>query len=277
MARGLVAICLAATMAFSYWPPALSESEIIRQYASPTLKITIERTAERGCNIYIARIWVAEPSQQIHKAAATWRKNLAFPGELAGEEAVLLINGSGFLSPTYPSYDPEYGKPEDNYFTSLGSIVMTGGVVLRQLDARDFTGLCLEEEGLMLRQGVPTREVAARAGETWAFLENSVLIKDRKPALREPRTPHERSVHRQFAARTVIACTDPHTFIVVSIRKNKEGYGFSLEQTALFMQRFEPEWAFNLDGGGSSAMIFRGQTLAGNQRQVFDCLYFAEE
>ena len=247
-----------------------------RAHASDTLKITIERLDVKGIPVYISHIWVEDPAQ-ICKETAVWRRNLATVGEMVqGRGAVLAVNGSGFLSPTYPSTVRAYGPPEQNHYTSLGSVVVTHGEVFREIESLHFTGIALEEDGLALYLDVENADVLAGARETWAFVGNCVLIRDGEIVLPEPTGSHESSVSRQFAPRTVIARQDANNYLIFSIRKDKDGFGFDLQQTAALVAKYGVEWAFNLDGGGSTALLFKEETLAGGQREVFDCLYFVE-
>ena len=69
---------------------------IVRRYDSPTLKYTIERFTMEGEKCYLSRIWVQDPSRQIRKATAAWKKNVSRPGNIIKKlpEAALAVNGS---------------------------------------------------------------------------------------------------------------------------------------------------------------------------------------
>ena len=74
---------------------------------------------------------------------------------------------------------------------------------------------------------------------------------------------------------------DLHYVFVVSDGRTDESEGLSLYQLAEFMSELGAETAYNLDGGGSSSMVFNGNvinnpTTSGNrikERSVSDIVY----
>ena len=82
--------------------------------------------------------------------------------------------------------------------------------------------------------------------------------------------------------RTAIGIVDElHYLFVVSDGRTSESDGLSLSQLAEFMQRLGAQTAYNLDGGGSSTMVFNGSlinnpTTSGRsikERSVSDIVY----
>ena len=82
--------------------------------------------------------------------------------------------------------------------------------------------------------------------------------------------------------RTAIGVIDDlHYLFVVSDGRTEESEGLSLYELAAFMQQLGAETAYNLDGGGSSTMVFNGEiinnpTSGGNrikERKVSDIVY----
>ena len=66
-----------------------------------------------------------------------WGKSLAQPLALAKQipETVLATNASGYITKAYPDLPEGYpGTSKDYYFTTLGSVVVTDGRVLRALE-----------------------------------------------------------------------------------------------------------------------------------------------
>ena len=81
---------------------------------------------------YLTRVWVQDPVRQIRKATSSWKQNVKQPEKLIAkiDGAALAINGSGFISPTYPWIPEDYpGTNEDYYYTPLGSVTVTDGEV----------------------------------------------------------------------------------------------------------------------------------------------------
>ena len=85
--------------------------------------------------------------------------------------------------------------------------------------------------------------------------------------------------------RTAIGITADGTYLfVVSDGRTEESEGLSLEQLAEFMQSMGAVTAYNLDGGGSSTMVFNGTVVnnptggkaghgTGSERSVSDIVY----
>ena len=82
--------------------------------------------------------------------------------------------------------------------------------------------------------------------------------------------------------RTAIGMIAPlHYVLVVSDGRTEESQGLSLYQLAEFMQSLGITTAYNLDGGGSSTMVFEGElvnkpTSGGSsikERSVSDIVY----
>ncbi len=248
--------------------------EVFREHSSETIRVTIEKTRENGCRILVAKIWLQEPERQIRKATADWRVKLRYPSRMPDtDDAVILINASGFLSPDFPSTIEAYGRPRENHYTSLGSLVRTGGEVFRDIPI-PFTGIALGENGLEMYHEVPNADVIG--DNTWAFLDNCCIVKDGELAIGEPKTPHEKKVQTFSAARTVIAKIDANNYVIICVEGNEDKKGFTFKRMGEFVMEFQPEWAFNLDGGSSIAMVFQGEVVLGDNRKVFDVMYFTE-
>jgi exopolysaccharide biosynthesis protein len=86
--------------------------------------------------------------------------------------------------------------------------------------------------------------------------------------------------------RTAIGQVGPlHYIAVVSDGRTSESTGLSLQQLAQVMAQYGCTTAYNLDGGGSSTMVFNGSvvnqpTTNGNsisERSVSDCVYIGYE
>ena len=82
--------------------------------------------------------------------------------------------------------------------------------------------------------------------------------------------------------RTAIGLIDNnHYLFVVSDGRTQESEGLSLYQLAQFMKSLGAKTAYNLDGGGSSTMVFQGSlinkpTTSGRdirERKVSDIVY----
>ena len=128
------------------------------------------------------------------------------------------------------------------------------------------------------------REISAREllsqGAVQVFSFGPALLEDGEIAVSE-----QDEVGRAMAdnPRTAIGILgENHYLLVVSDGRTQESQGLTLRQLACFMQSLGAETAYNLDGGGSSTMVFKGQvvntpTTNGHsiqERSVSDIVYF---
>ena len=255
--------------------------KIVRRYDSPTLKYTIERFTMEGEKCYLSRIWVQDPSRQIRKATADWKKNVSRPGNIIKKipEAALAVNGSGFVSPLYPEIPENYpGTSEDYYYTPLGSLTVTDGEIYRNLEGVPYYGLALDSDGLQMYTGADNGEVlAANPSQTWSFYVDCPMLRNNEDLL-----PENWPFADRKASRTIIARLNRNNYLILTVTKSK-GKGLSLRRAQKFFQaNFNAEWVYNLDGGQSFALLSRKQgkkkinTLAGGSVRVVDVLAFAE-
>ena len=254
---------------------------IVRRYDSPTLKYTIERFTMEGEKCYLSRIWVQDPSRQIRKATAAWKKNVSRPGNIIKKlpEAALAVNGSGFVSPLYPEIPENYpGTSEDYYYTPLGSLTVTDGEVFRNLEGVPYYGLALDADGLQMYTGADNGEVlATEPSQTWSFYVGCPMLRNNEDIL-----PEEWKFADQKASRTIIGRLDRNNYLILTVTKSK-GKGVSLRRAQkFFLENFNAEWVYNLDGGQSYALMSRKQgkkkitTLAGGSVRVVDVMGFTE-
>ena len=251
-------------------------------YDTPTLKYTIETFLMNGERCYLTRIWMKDPARQIRKATGKWKKSLEFPKTMAMmlPEAVLLINGSGYVSPQFPEIPDNYpGENRDYYYTPLGSLTVTDGEIFRNLDGVPYYGLILNGDGLQMITGEDNEDVLRmNPTQTWSFYTACPMLRNNEDLL-----PEEWRFADQRAARTCIGRLDRHDYLILSVREDTKG-GISLRRALTFFQDNFPqaEWVYDLDGGPSSALLCREQgkkkvrTIMGGGAKDADCMAFAE-
>ncbi|MBQ8159759.1 MAG: phosphodiester glycosidase family protein [Clostridia bacterium] len=254
-------------------------NKIMRRYDSDTLKFTIERFLIGRNTCYLTKVWMKEPGRQIKKENAQWGKHLALPETLAKriDQVALVINGSGYISPVYPEIPDDYpGESKDYFYTSYGSLAITDGTILRALDGVSYTGLTLEEDGLHMYvdEEIPLI-LLNQPTQTWSFYDKCALIQN-----------HESIVDRTWdfanhkATRTIIAKVNRNNYLILTATNSR---GIMLTSaTDFLLETFDPEWAFNLDGGPSSALLARKPTQSkvtrvfGGEKKDFDIMGFIE-
>ncbi|MCR5565893.1 MAG: phosphodiester glycosidase family protein [Clostridiales bacterium] len=254
----------------------------IRQiYDSPTLKYTVEKLIYDGEACYLTRVWVQDPARQIRKPTSTWRKNVKGPQKILAriDGVALAINGSGFVSPSFPEIPDNYpGKSNDYYYTPLGSLTVTDGEVFRNLEGVSYYGLALDEDGLQMYVDADNGEVlATNPVQTWSFYIECPMLRNNEDIL-----PAEWKFADRRAARTVIGRLDRNNYLILTV-SDERGRGVTLRRAAAFFQEhFDTEWVYNLDGGMSSALLTRKQgkkligTIYHGGSSIVDMMAFTE-
>ena len=253
-----------------------------RQYDSTTLKYKMETFKIQGVRCYLTKVWLWDPGKQIRKVTSEWRKNIMLPRHMAEKlpEAALVINGSGYWNPTYPDVPENYpGVPADYFYTPWGSLTVTDGEVLRNLEGIPYTGLTLEEDGLHMYVGEETGKVLEHSPiQTWSFRDLCPLQLNGKVL-----TPPDWEWAGKKARRTVIGRVDRNNYLILSVTTEDGGTGITLHDVNNFFQKyFELEWLYNLDGGPSSALLARKygkkkmNTVMGGSAKDVDIMAFTE-
>lgn len=249
-------------------------------YDTDTLRYAIVRFTLQGTTCYLTRIWMADPGRQIHKATAVWEESLAYPSDMAStvDGAALAINGSGYVSPIFPWIPENYPGVSENYhYTPLGSLTITDGVIFRNLESVPYYGLTLQEDGLHLHVGEDNDSVLAGSPtQTWSFYVECPLIQDGQDIL-------DRSwpFANRKAIRTIIAKKDSNNYVLLTV--TSKGGGLPVTDCVDFLlEQIQPEWAYNLDGGPSSALLYRTRyqkalhVMYGNTSKDADAMVFTE-
>lgn len=229
----------------------------VAEHVSDTLRWRIEEIQVEEVGCYLTWIWMAEPGNQIGKATADWRENI-LPADVLAQrapQASLLINGSGYVTRTYSWIPENYpGTSEDYYFTPLGSLTVTDGEVYRCLSGVPYYGLTLGRDGLRLHVNDDPAGVLAEAPtQTWSFYVECPIIEDHRSIL----DPDWAFTHVR-AMRTIICRMDAHNYLILTVTRQKGG--LTMQQCVDFLlNAFSPEWAYNLDGGPSAALMYRDE------------------
>ena len=269
------------------YPPEEYEfaKRVYASYESETLIYRIESFTLDGVKCLLTKVWVQDPGRQIRKANAPWGESLGNPLALAKQipGTVLATNASGYITKAYPDIPENYpGESKDYFFTTLGSLVVTDGEILRNLEGVPFYGLALSENGITLYRGTDNETVlATQPSQTWAFFETCAMQVNGEDAL-----PEEGSwpMAKESHPRTVIARVNRNNYLMLHVPNREDSFGLSLYRiNRFFSAHFETEWVYTLDGGYSTTLIYKGQEknarltrLAPNRQPVADILCFTE-
>jgi len=126
--------------------------------------------------------------------------------------AALVINGSGYVSPEFPDIPDNYpGESKDYFYTPLGSVTVTDGEVLRNLEGVPYYGLALTEDGLQMYTGTDNEEVLAEEpAQTWSFYTTCPMLRDNVDLL-----PSSWAFADRRASRTITSAWHPRRDTVI--------------------------------------------------------------
>ena len=241
-----------------------ADSANSRTYQDENVSVTLTEQTVNGTAVYVADVQLSS-AEYLKTAFANdaYGKNVTAKTSAiaAAHDAILAINGD------------YYGARERGY-------VIRNGIIYRDVaDSADV--LCIYADGTMEivdPATVTVQELLAR-GVWQAFSFGPALVEDGAVTVSEG---DEVGKAKASNPRTAVGMIDPlHYVFVVSDGRTDASEGLSLYELAQFMQTLGVETAYNLDGGGSSTMVFQGEvinnpTTSGNsikERGVSDIVY----
>ena len=246
-------------------PTSQQPDSTATSYQDENITITLTQYREYDTSIYVADITLSSPEYlQTALAQNAYGRNVTEKtSEMAVENgAILAINGD------------YYGAQESGY-------VLRNGVLYRGIAERGQEDLVIYEDGsfeIITEDEVTAQELLDR-GAVQILSFGPALVTDSEVYVT---AGEEVGKAKSSNPRTAIGVIDDlHYVFVVSDGRTDESEGLSLYQLAEFMSRLGAETAYNLDGGGSSSMVFNGNvinnpTTSGNrikERSVSDIVY----
>ena len=232
-------------------------------YSDDNMDIELSAYREYDTTIYVAEVSADSAYLKTAFANGTYGKNVtAKTSEIAGSTgAILAINGDF------------YGTQEKGY-------VVRDGVVYRDTAKNGQEDLVIYSDGSFgfINEGEVTAQELVDAGAEQVLSFGPALVTDGQISVSEGE-----EVGKAMASnpRTAIAQTaDGKYLFIVADGRTSESAGVSLSQLAQFLQSIGAVNAYNLDGGGSSTMVFNG-TVVNNpttggrikERSVSDIVY----
>lgn len=234
-------------------------------YEDDNIKITIDEYYENSTKIYVADININN-SKLLKTAFAnnTYGKNITKKTSEISEDlnAILTINGD------------YYGVQEKGY-------VIKNGILYRSQSRTNQEDLVIYEDGsfeIINEDDISASELLSKGVYNLLSFGPS-LLQDGKISISKN---YEVAKAMNSNPRTAIGIIDQNHYVfVVSDGRTSESEGLSLYELAEFMQKLNVKTAYNLDGGGSSTMVFNGEiinnpTTNGNkisERSVSDVVY----
>lgn len=234
-------------------------------YSDGKTTITLKQYRQDDTTIYVADITLSDAGAlKTALANNTYGKNITQTTSDMAEQnnAILAING--------------------DYYSARSGYVIRDGVLYRDTSADDSQeDLVIYKDGSfdVVTEGSVTAAQLLQDGAQQVLSFGPALVKDGAVSVTQGE-----EVGKAMASnpRTAIGQIDDlHYVMVVADGRTDESTGLSLYQMAEFMKSLGVKTAYNLDGGGSSTMVFNGKvinqpTTGGSkisERKVSDIVY----
>ena len=237
---------------------------VIGNYSDSHVSITVKEYREYDSAIYVADITVSDVSYlKTALASNTYGRNITdTTSDIASENnAILAINGD------------YYGARQSGY------VIRNGSIYRNSSGNRDALAIMKNGEFEFVTEGETSAETLLENGALQVFSFGPVLLEDGSISVTEN---EEVGMAMASNPRTAIGYLGKNHYVfVVSDGRTSESAGLSLYELASFMKSLGALDAYNLDGGGSSTMVFKGEVIntpttnghSSEERAVSDILY----
>lgn len=235
------------------------------EYHDDQIDIVLTTMRVENTTVYVADVQIADISLlKTALAGNTYARNLTETTSVqaANAGAILAINGD------------YYGAQERGY-------VLRNGVLYRASAQSVTDALVIGADGnfCIINEGETSADTLVREGAWQVLTFGPALINGGQVTVSS-----SDEVGRAMTSnpRTAIGqISEGHYLLVVSDGRTKESTGLSLRQLAELMQSLGAQIAYNLDGGGSSTMVFQGRVVNSpttngrsiRERSVSDIVY----
>lgn len=247
--------------------PPDSSSVVLTEnsYIDRNISITITEYRENDTTIYVADVHLSSADYlRTAFAKGSYGKNVTDKtSEIASyNNSILAINGDF------------YGTQEKGY-------VLRNGVLYRETVSNGQEDLVIYKDGsfdIINEKSISAAEMLD-AGAQHILSFGPALVMDCQISVTEE---EEVGKAKTSNPRTAIGIIDElHYIFVVSDGRTNESEGLTLYELAVFMQSCGVKTAYNLDGGGSSTMVFNGKLINNpttngksiKERSVSDIVY----
>lgn len=231
-------------------------------YSDENIQISIETILKYDSTIYVADIQVSDIAYlKTAFANNTYGRNVkAKTSDIAAaQNAIFAINGD------------YYGFRDDGY-------VLRNGIIYRD-SASENEALVIDQNGNFSIADESDVSMASLS-ENWqvlsfgpALVENGEVMVDNNSEVGQAKESNPRTAIGQISA--------GHYLVIVSDGRTDESEGLSLLELAQEFKERGCTIAYNLDGGGSSTMVFNGEVVNNptdgrsiSEREVSDIVYF---
>lgn len=235
-------------------------------YETSTLKVSVEERETSYTRYWVCHVQTFSPAQLCSALCGGTYGNprVTTSEELAAHNGVIGVNGSGF---SYGSGEPAPGKT-----------MIKGGKIYKNLPSNGNI-MCVTKEGGMFTAaaGLTARQLLKRnVKDTYCF----------GPTLAEggEKYPISGDFQQTYRyQRTAVGMVNPGEYYLVAVQGNGAGgsKGMTYEELQEVFLDLGCDYAYNLDGGGSVTLVFKGRILnaltdAAGERPCGDILYFID-
>ena len=238
---------------------------VIGEYSDSNTSITVKQYRAYDSNIYVADVTVSDASAlKTALANNTYGRNITDTTSNMAEDnnAVLAINGD------------YYGARQSGY------VIRNGNLYRNTSGNRDALVIKQNGEFEFVSEGETSAEELLQNGAYQVLSFGPVLLEDGEISVGEN---DEVGMAMASNPRTAIGYLGNNQYVfVVSDGRTSESAGLSLYELASFMKELGVADAYNLDGGGSSTMVFKGEIInnptttnghSNQERSVSDIVY----
>lgn len=241
---------------------------VIGEYSDSKTSITLKRYRDYDSDIYVADITVSDASAlKTALANNTYGRNITdTTSDIADENnAVLAINGD------------YYGARQSGY------VIRNSKLYRNTSGDRDALVIQKNGEFKFVSESETSAEQLLQAGAMQVFSFGPVLLNNSEISVGEN---EEVGMAMASNPRTAVGYLgNNHYVFIVSDGRTSESAGLSLYELASFMKEIGVVDAYNLDGGGSSTMVFKGEIInnpttnghSNQERAVSDIIYIGGE
>lgn len=237
-------------------------------YSDGNISVELSEYTENNTQIHVAEVTLSSPEYlKTYPAQGIYGRNVTEKTSDMADDvgAILAINGD------------YYGARDTGY-------VIRDGEVYRDSAEQGREDLVIYEDGSfgIISESDVTADELIKDGAVQTLSFGPALVENGEVVVSEG---EEVGQAMSSNPRTAIGIKADGTYIfVVSDGRTDESEGLSLAELAEFMQGLGAETAYNLDGGGSSTMVFNGNIVnvptggkaghgSGSERSVSDIVY----
>lgn len=269
----MLAMALTAACALGDYAPDTRTLEDTIVFEAETIDVTIDRWrytyGEDEVRLFIADVQITDPSQILTAFAGGryHKERREVPTVMAEETGAVLAFNADFY----------------NYNNDISLVIRNGVLYRDRYSARDL--LTIDTDGQL--GGILAKDRKRGNGEAYieqgmfnCFEFGPMLVMDNQP-LPLPAKYYIDTSDKTREPRTAIGQIGENHYVVIVADGRREGWsdGMTLQEMQWLFMDLGCTLGYNLDGGGSSALVLNGELInkvsGGEQRPVGEILYFS--